>query len=233
MTIIYEIAVRPPAGRIDEVRRWFGAGPAQAWRALPQLQGFDAYFPAQGGAKDPYVDDGVGPGVLCMLGFPDADALRTAIGGAAFSHSLAALPPEAAITAEPMQRKFYGVDGEARDATLQAAFSYVVRYHRPAEDERAFIENYVATHPTLLATLPKIRSVLCYFPVARELSWQDPNGLASPDYMIGNEVAFDTIADFNAAMACPIRHELRRHFREFPAFSGRNTHFPMDRTRLV
>jgi hypothetical protein len=132
-----------------------------------------------------------------------------------------------------MQRKFYGVDGEARDATLQAAFSYVVRYHRPAEDERAFIENYVATHPTLLATLPKIRSVLCYFPVARELSWQDPNGLASPDYIIGNEVAFDTIADFNAAMACPIRHELRRHFREFPAFSGRNTHFPMNRTRLV
>jgi hypothetical protein len=233
MTIIYEIAVRANAERTDEVRRWFDAGLARAWRELPRLAGFDAYFPVPGGAKDPYVDDGAGPGVLCMLSFPDADALRAATGSAAFSRSLAALPPEAAITAEPMQRKFYGVDGEARDATLQAAFSYVVRYHRPAEDERAFIENYVATHPTLLATLPKIRSVLCYFPVARELSWQDPNGLASPDYMLGNEVAVDTIADVNAAMATPIRHELRKHFREFPAFSGRNTHHPMDRTRLL
>jgi hypothetical protein len=108
-----------------------------------------------------------------------------------------------------------------------------VRYHRPAADERAFIANYVASHPPLLATLPKTRSVLCYFPLARELSWKDPNGLASPDYMIGNEVVFDTIADFNAAMATPIRHELRRHFREFPPFSGRNTHYPMDRTRLL
>jgi hypothetical protein len=51
--------------------------------------------------------------------------------------------------------------------------------------------------------------------------------------MIGNEVAFDDIVAFNAAMQSEVRQELRRHFREFPPFTGRNTHFPMNRARLV
>jgi hypothetical protein len=51
--------------------------------------------------------------------------------------------------------------------------------------------------------------------------------------MIGNEVAFDSVEDFNAAMQSPVRQELRRHFHEFPPFTGRNTHFPMWRTRVV
>jgi len=233
MTIIYEIAIRAHAEHVDEIRRWFEARPSQAWRALSGLEEFHAYFPAEGRAEDPYVDDGIGPAALCKLGFVDAEALREAIGSAAFRYGLAKLLPEATVTAEPMRRKFYGRGGEVSGGTLHAPFSYVVRYHRPAEDERAFIENYIATHPSLLATLPNIRSVLCYFPIAREIGWQDPNGLASPDYMIGNEVVFDSITHFNAAMVTPIRHELRRHFREFPAFSGRNTHHPMDRIRLV
>ena len=104
----------------------------------------------------------------------------------------------------------------------------MVRYHKPAEDEAAFIRNYVATHPPTLATLPGIRSVMCYFPLP--LAAQ---GLAAADYIIGNEVAFDSVAAFNAAMQSPVRQELRRHFHEFPPFSGTNTHFPMNRTRLM
>ena len=45
--------------------------------------------------------------------------------------------------------------------------------------------------------------------------------------------AFDDIATFNAAMQSPVRLELRQHFHEFPSYSGRNTHFAMDRTRIV
>ena len=51
--------------------------------------------------------------------------------------------------------------------------------------------------------------------------------------MIGNEVVFDDVAAFNAAMQSEVRQELRQHFREFPPFTGRNTHFPMNRTRHV
>ena len=58
-------------------------------------------------------------------------------------------------------------------------------------------------------------------------------GVQPADYMIGNEVAFDSVEAFNAAMQSPVRQKLRRHFREFPPFTGRNTHYPMNRTRLV
>ncbi len=175
------------------------------------------------------MNDETGPYLLCMLSFPDESALRTAIGGTSFRRGLAGLPSQASTTADAMLRKFYSVEGEAGEQALVGPFSYVVRYHRPAEDERAFVENYVASHPALLAKLPRIRSVLCYFPIA----WSDPHGFASAQYMLGNEVVFDSIDDFNAAMASPIRHELRAHYRELPAFSGRNTHYPMLRARLL
>jgi hypothetical protein len=57
-------------------------------------------------------------------------------------------------------------------------------------------------------------------------------GMPAADYMLGNEVAFDNVEAFNAAMQSPVRQELRRHFHAFPHFTGRNTHFPMNRTRL-
>ena len=70
--------------------------------------------------------------------------------------------------------------------------------------------------------------MLCDFPIP----WTDPNGLASAQYMLGNEVAFDSIDDFNTAMKSPVRQELRAQYRNFPPFSGRNTHYPMMRARL-
>jgi hypothetical protein len=51
--------------------------------------------------------------------------------------------------------------------------------------------------------------------------------------MIGNEVVFDDVGVFNAAMASPVREELRSHYRAFPRFTGANTHYPMIRRRLV
>jgi uncharacterized protein (TIGR02118 family) len=227
LTIVYEIAVTAADKYAGTVRSWFDAGPRRTWPELPGLRSLDAYSPVSGG-KDPHVDDGLGPCLLCILAFVDEDALRAAIAGATFKRGLAGLPSAVIATADAMHRRCYGADGEIDGHELVAAFSYVVRYHRPAEDERAFVAHYVASHPALLAALPGIRSVLCYFPLA----WSDPNGLPSAQYMLGNEVAFDSIADFNAAMQSPVRHELRAHYRNFPSFSGRNTHYPMLRERL-
>ena len=38
---------------------------------------------------------------------------------------------------------------------------------------------------------------------------------------------------FNAAMASEVRRELRADFHRFPPFTGQNTHYPMDRKRLI
>jgi len=222
---VFELVCTGAAGRIDEAVAWANRA-ARGWAALPKLATLDLYAPVTGGAHDPFNDDGPGPLFIAMLAFPSREALAAAVASPELTSSLGGRPGDLAWTGSAFERHFYPVGGKTDPLT--APFSYVVRYHKPAEDEAAFIRNYVDTHPPTLATLPGIRSVMCYFPLPIAA-----DGLAAADYIIGNEVAFDSVAAFNTAMQSPVRQELRRHFHEFPPFSGVNTHFPMNRTRLV
>ena len=225
MDWVFEIVCGGAVDRGPEARAWANAS-ARGWAGLRGMTTIDLYVPLPDGAHDPFNDDGAGPLFIAMVAFRTRDALKAVIESAPFG--FASIPAGLAFTGSSFERRFYPVAEEAEPSPLRAHFSYVVRYHKPAEDESAFIENYVATHPPTLGKLPGIRSVMCYFP--QPIMAQ---GLASADYMIGNEVAFDSVEDFNAAMQSPVRQELRRHFHEFPPFTGRNTHFPMWRTRVV
>jgi uncharacterized protein (TIGR02118 family) len=224
---VFELACTGAANRAIEARAWADTAARRAWKDLP-VAALDLYRPIAGGAHDPFNDDGPGPLFIAMLAFPAREALERAITSPAFAESLGGLPAGLSVTGSSFERRFYPVTGETQPSPLTAPFSYVVRYHKPAQDEAAFIKNYVDTHPPTLATLPGIRSVMCYFPLPARA-----DGVAPADYMIGNEVVFDDVETFNAAMQSPVRQELRRHFREFPPFSGRNTHFAMNRTRIV
>jgi hypothetical protein len=224
---VFELACFGPAAAAPAVRHWHD-GAAATWRGLPGLVSHDLYVPAAQGAQDPLVDDGPGPLLLAMLAFAGADALARALEGAAFAAPLPRLPAGVRAAGEAMECRHYPVAGAAAPGPLCAGFSYVVRYHRPAEDEAAFIANYLATHPATLARLPGIRNIMCYFPLDRP----NPAGLARAGYMLGNEVVFDDVAAFNRTMASPVRQELRAHFHAFPPFSGANTHYPMVRTRV-
>jgi hypothetical protein len=225
---VFELACFGPAAAADGARQWHGEA-AIAWRTLPRLISHDLYVGVADGAKDPLVDDGPGPLLIAMFAFAQAEALARAMAGAAFASPLSRLPAGVRAAGEAMECRHYPVPGATAPAPLSAPFSYVVRYHRPADDEAAFIANYVATHPPTLARLPGIRNVMCYFP----LDLPNPAGLARAGYMLGNEVVLDDVAAFNRAMASPVRQELRAHYHAFPPFSGANTHYPMLRTRLV
>jgi hypothetical protein len=227
MTLVFELACFGPAGAARATRAWHD-GAAVAWRGLPGLISHDLYVGA-GDAKDPLVDDGPGPLLIAMLSFADAHGLDDAIASGALAAPLSRLPGGLHAAGEAMECRHYPVADAAAAAELRAPFSYVVRYHRPAEDEAAFIANYVATHPPTLARLPAIRNIMCYFPLDRP----NPPGLTKSHYLLGNEVVFDDVAAFNRAMASPVRQELRAHFRAFPPFSGANTHYPMLRSRVV
>ena len=223
---VYEISCSGDRSLEQALWTWSGAFAIPAWTALPGLAAVDAYVMATTSTHDPFVDDGAGPLLTAMLHFNTAKRMSGAI--AAVPPSLKDLPPGVTVTGTPFERRLYPVGGEAKPGPLTAPFSYVVRYQRPADNEAEFVSHYLADHPPLLAKLPEIRSVLCYLPL---------DTLASPDLptantMIGNEVAFDSPEAFNAAMASPVRAELRAHFRTFPKFTGRNTHFPMMRRRL-
>ena len=174
------------------------------------------------------VNDGSGPLFLLMLEFSSAAALEQTAQSRDFAAPLSSLPAGLELSADPMERLSYPAAGQTAAMPLSAPFSYSVRYHRPAEDESRFVDFYLAHHPPLLARLPDVRNVICYLP----MRGIDPAGLPSADYMLGNEVVFDTIEAFNAAMASEARRALRADFTRFPRFTGRNTHYPMDRTRL-
>lgn len=228
MSWVCEIACRGDAGLVGAAEAWLRDVPKVRLAGLAGLPVIDVYEPAQGEAKDPYNRDDHGPLFMILIAFAEREALARAMTDPAMADALGTLPHGLTATATALERRFYLVAGEDRPAPLSAPFSYVVRYHRPAEDEAAFIANYVQSHPTLQADLPGIRSIMCYFPL------DAMNGARVPaaDYMIGNEVVFDDLAAFNRAMASPVREALRAHFRAFPPFSGANTHYPMLRTRL-
>jgi uncharacterized protein (TIGR02118 family) len=229
MATVLEIACRASADQADTARGWYENGPALAWSSLPGLTAFDLYVPAIGRPKDPMVDDGLGPLLLMMLEFSSVAVLEQAARSQNFVAPLSTLPAGLKLSADAMERRSYPVSGETAAMPLSAPFSYCVRYHRPAEDEAQFVDFYLTNHPPLLARLPGVRNVICYLPV----HGIDPAGLPSADYMLGNEVVFDTIEAFNAAMASEQRRALRADFVRFPRFTGSNTHYPMDRTRRV
>ena len=235
MSWTYEIALRGEPHQAAHVQTWFESA-HKAYAGLPGLANFDLYTPAAGTSRDPYNHDGSGPLMLLMLDFTSREALAAAAGSGALTAPLRDSTPGIAATGAAFERLFYPVGESTKPAGLQAPFSYVVRYHHPADDVAAFIDNYLATHPVTQARLPGIRSIMCYLPLddiaASSLS-HGIGGLKSANYMIGNEVVFDDIETFNAAMASPVRQELRAHYHEFPRFTGANTHYPMARRRLV
>jgi uncharacterized protein (TIGR02118 family) len=193
----FELTCSGGMDRLGDATSWINRA-AGGWTALPGLSALDIYAQVADRARDPFNDDGPGPLFIAMLAFPSRAALRAAIDGADFGLSLGTRPPGLKWTGAAFERHFYSVGGQP--APLTAPFSYVVRYHKPAEDAAAFTKNYVDTHPPTLATLPGIRSVMCYFP-------QDivATGLPDAGYLIGNEVAFDSVEAFNLAMQSPVR----------------------------
>jgi hypothetical protein len=232
MSWTYEIALRGAPDQEAGLQAWLEASAYKSFTGLPGLASLDLYTPADGLTTDPYNHDGAGPLMMLMLDFATRDALVAAVAGGHIAGAAGALAPEIAATGAALERRFYPAGKDATPTPLQAPFSYVVRYHRPADDEAAFVRNYLATHPALEARLPGIRSIICYLPLDG-LPTIGAARLPSVGYMIGNEVVFDDIGAFNLAMASPVRQELRAHYNAFPRFTGANTHYPMIRRRLL
>ena len=101
--------------------------------------------------------------------------------------------------------------------------TYLVAYAGPAEDERAWLDHYLAHHPSLMAQLPAIRELEIYTP----LEWRCPPRLTRLRHLQRNKVAFDSREALEAALASPVRTEMRADFARFPPYTGRVTHYAM------
>jgi hypothetical protein len=182
------------------------------------------HTPAQ--AHDPLLDDGAAPQLALQLYFDALLALEAAAGRAGPLQSLARadfLPSLAGATAahQAMAVRAYGVPEPAR--LPDPWCTYLVAYEGPAEDPHAWLDDYLAHHVPLMARLPGIRELEVCTPVESvcHLPW------ARATCMQRNKVAFDSPAALTAALASPLRHEMRAHFKALPRFSGGVTHFPM------
>jgi hypothetical protein len=179
MTIVCEIAFvaaapipSAPTGPAAEFIRHLAG--------LPELVSLDLYTPARDETADPYVRNGAAPALLAMLTFPSLDALDRAARHDRFGAGLAGMST-GVLTCTAMRRTDHAIAGADAPTAFSAPFSYVVRYHRPAQDEARFVQHYVETHPPLLSRLPGIRNVMCYLP----LPWRHAGGVPVADYMLG------------------------------------------------
>jgi hypothetical protein len=231
MSWTYEITLRGAPGRRADLQAWLETGARATLAAVPGLARLDLYTPADGAASDRYNDDSVGPLMMLMLDFASCGALTAAVTAGGIAAAADTLAPDIAAAGTAFECRFFPVGNDREPAPLVAPFSYVVRYHRPADDETAFVANYLGTHPTIQTRLPGIRNIMCYLPLDH-VHGRNPARLRSAGYMIGNEVVFDDVGAFNTAMVSPVRQELRAHYHAFPRFTGANTHYPMVRRRL-
>lgn len=230
LPIAYMIVFTGNASNGDAFRAWADSQ-AAALTAIEGATYVDFYTPGAS-VTDPYLDDGPGPLLSAQIGFRTKAELEAALQGAtlrAFAKDMAGCPCDGVtVQHQALEQDFFPVAGQSTPAPHTAPVSYLVRYHRPAEDEVAFRAHYVKHHPPILGKFEGIRNVICYYPI----EFADPLGLPSIDYMLGNEVVFDSFDALDASLNSPIRHELRDDFKTFPPFTGRNTHYAMQRRRL-
>ena len=221
MTVSLFITVDGPPEVGPEARTWAKGPLAEALRhdAL-SLDLFTAAAPAD----DPYTDDGVGPLVMLQADFAHLAALDASDLDAA----LWKRPVDCTAWADAFEGMATPVHGERAARARSAPVSYVVRYHRPAEDRRVVIEVVAQEGGLVLGRLPGVRNVLCYL----SLDWFPPVGAAASDCMLGNEVVFDSLEDLDAALNSSVRDELRQDYNALPPFSGKVTHHAMARRRL-
>jgi uncharacterized protein (TIGR02118 family) len=220
MSWIIEIALPEGAGAPDT------GALASPLHGLAGLVTLDAYTPADAAGGDPMNKAETPPPLVLIAEFDTRSALEAALASDALRAAVEGLADPATVT--PMRRHFYPVpDGPG--APLAAPVSYLVRYFLPCDDAGAFRAHYMADHPPTQAKLPGIRSIICCEPL---------EGLACPaapkaEYLVGNEVAFDSAEAFAAAMRSPARAELRAHMAGFPPYGGVNSHHLLTRTRLA
>lgn len=207
----------------------FGAGPLAGLRSVTGLSFIETYRPAPG--EQPGFDEVPRPPLLVELNLADRAAAQELIGSAAFREALTLrIDGEAGrrrATVDLFAPRHFDLPGHAQPPRRTASLSYVVRYYRPAPDERAFVDFYVTHHPLLLARFPGIRNVLCYLPTGLDL----PEGMTSSGAFFGNEVVFDDLDALHRALDSEVLQELLAEGKTFPPY-GHCEHHAMLRAQL-
>jgi hypothetical protein len=221
--IAFEIALH---SRTPEAISWFDDVLAPLLGKSDQWSDLMLFRPIEGEARDPHNDDGAPWPRLAMLIFADAAAWSAFARSEPLLAALRSRGDAIKLTGNAFEQLVYEIGDGTRPSRSKAGFSYVVRYSGSEADTVEFRKDYLENHHIGLAQLPGIRCLMNFVPLRDQLL---PT-LANAPYVIGNEVQFDDLAAFNAAMASPQRQLVREIFLRGPK-APPAVHFPM--TRVV
>jgi len=180
-------------------------------------------------ATDPYLNDGPPPRLAAQLYFAEIADLEAVLARDGHLQVLAApgmFPSLAGAVAGQqamLARAFPVPDPAFRTAPGHPHCSYLVSYAGRADDLNAWLDHYVTGHPPIMARFPGIREI----EVCTRIDWRGFLPWPRVDHMLRNKVVFDSPAALGAALASPVRHEMRADYKAFPPFTGPVSHYPM------
>lgn len=227
MTIAHFLIANPTSPEQGAFNTEFLESECQALAGVAGVERLDRYDTAE--FDDPMTDDGQGPLLTIQTLYRDIASLEKGLQGKAFRDLVAALRDgsELRLSHDAMEMMFFPVGDDEKPGEWLAPLSYVVRYHRPSKDPEAFVNFYITHHPQIERRFPGIRSIMCYVPI----SWQDSTDIEQENYLLGNEVVFDSTEALAGALTSPVIKDMKADGANFPHFDH-NTHFAMHRRRI-
>jgi uncharacterized protein (TIGR02118 family) len=228
MTVSLFLAFRDPGNRTLRVGDGDLARFVDIVATTPNLSRALVYTPVT--AEDPYLKDQAPPALAAHLYFTDIEPLEAALARNGPLQALAALTSlaGAAASQQAMLARSYPVpDAVLRGGTKRC--SYLVSYEGAAEDLNAWLDHYITQHPPIMARFPGIREI----EVCTRIDWRSFLPWRRADSMLRNKVVFDDAAALSAALASPIRHEMRADYKSFPPYTGPVLHDPMVTVEIV
>jgi uncharacterized protein (TIGR02118 family) len=222
MSIAWFVTFRHPSAHPgDEDRRAI----AEALAALDGVREALLFTPSA--THDPYLDDGPPPPLVIQTTFETIEALEHASCARLPALSDFAGRTSAAVSEQAMLVRRFPVPDAA--AISARPCTYLVSYEGEAEDINLWLHYYIAHHPPIMARFPGIRRIEIY----SRIDWCSTTGWRRENAMQRNKVVFDSPDALTAALNSPVRHEMRADFKQFPQFTGANTHYPMWTDRVV
>ncbi|MBA4491082.1 EthD family reductase [Paracoccus sp. S1E-3] len=150
------------------------------------------------------------PARVLQLEFDDIAALEAACAADSPLQDLPGAPRQQAF----LLRRYTGGD---------AACSYLVHYPGPAQDLNAWLSHYATHHIPLMMRLPGVRAV----EMLTRIDYLSALPFPRDTHMQRNRVGFDSPADLAAALASPVRAQMRADVDAYPPYQGGVSHFTM------
>jgi uncharacterized protein (TIGR02118 family) len=172
--------------------------------------------------SDPYLNDGAPPTLGLQLDFSHIADLEAACARGGHLQALTSIMPGADVAQQAMLTRRFPVH-DAQFRSPEPHCTYLVAYEGEAEDANVWLAYYIAHHPPIMARFPGIREI----EISTRIDWCGFLPFRRVNYLQRNKVVFDSPEALTAALNSPVRHEMRADFKNFPPYSGANTHFPM------